>query len=234
MVTLDSIKFYTQEDTSAIKNLRKDVTQVWVLDIHSSGWLLSQAETVLTPKELEYVQRFTRPIDTLRSTVPRVLLHIVLAEYAKVSPIDIAIERLRSGQPYVESIPEVYFSISHSGEYAVVSISLGGKVGVDVEKIASNFDYLPISERFFHTLEHRDILDSGNYERFYHYWTAKEAFVKAIGEGLKRDFNSFYVDFSKQLIYDLENFNASWRLVQNDTVHGYSISIVLEVRDNRL
>lgn len=225
---MDSIQFYTQKDINAIKYLRKDITQVWLLDIHSSEWLLSQADTILSPKELQYVHRYTRYIDTLRSMLPRVLLHILLAEYSGLSPKNIAIEHLSSGQPYVEGIPEVYFSISHSGEYAVVSISLNGKVGVDIEKFNPNFDYLPISERYFHPIEHKDILYSKSYEKFYNYWTAKESYVKAIGEGLKREFNSFYVDLNNHLVYDLVNPNLSWQLVQNSIIEGYSLSVVLE------
>lgn len=227
-----SIPFYTQEDTNAIPNLLRDVTQVWTLNVRYSGWLLSQAETVLTPNELRYVQRFTRPIDRLRSTLPRVLLHMLIAEHAGVSPRDVAIGRLKSGQPYVSVMAKgfpVNFSISHAGEYAVVAISVVSKVGVDVEELNPNFDYLPIAERFFHPMERRDLLDGGNYERFYHYWTAKEAFVKAIGEGLRRDFDSFYVDLDGRLVHDLRA-NHTWRLLQCDSLHGYSVSIVLEDR----
>lgn len=75
------------------------------------------------------------------------------------------------------------FNISHSEEYIICAISETNKVGIDIEKIKGLqiYDF----ENQFSNKEWEEILDDNSLKAFYSYWTKKEAFLKAIGTGLK-------------------------------------------------
>ena len=89
------------------------------------------------------------------------------------------------GRPSLAAHPEWYFSLSHSGEYAVCALS-NAPVGVDVEK------YRPIraealAKRYFSADEAETLaaLSGKEQERyFFARWTAKESVLKARGVGL--------------------------------------------------
>jgi 4'-phosphopantetheinyl transferase len=86
---------------------------------------------------------------------------------------------------------DVQFSISHSRTLSVVAISIGQRVGVDIEH-ADRID-LPEAASVF-TLEEQDWI-SNDSQRFLTLWTRKEAILKAEGKGLNR--NPHEVDVTK-------------------------------------
>lgn len=86
-----------------------------------------------------------------------------------------------------------HFSISHSGEIAVVAVNKDCPVGIDVEKI------IPVSSRIAKRVFSDEeavfvfgspeippglIEDAEILERFFRVWTYKEAFVKMTGQGI--------------------------------------------------
>ena len=105
--------------------------------------------------------------------------------------------RADKGKPYLVHHPEVHFSLSHSSRWVVCAISKD-PVGVDVELPRCTMD---VGLRFFRPdemsgleqlpfVEQRDQLNR--------LWTAKEAFVKALGGGLTIPLSSFTVQLQEQ------------------------------------
>ncbi|MCR5603129.1 MAG: 4'-phosphopantetheinyl transferase superfamily protein [Lachnospiraceae bacterium] len=86
-----------------------------------------------------------------------------------------------------KSYTEVYFSVSHSGDYAVCALD-DHPVGIDVEVIGK--ESRNIAERFFARDELEYITDTGS---FYHIWTLKESFMKVVGLGMRLPMDSFSV-----------------------------------------
>ena len=91
-------------------------------------------------------------------------------------------------------IPELHFSLSHSGEYAVLVVS-NLPVGIDIEYKKRN--YQSVAKRCFCKEEYEDIMEADTIpeqeKRFLQYWTMKEAFIKHSGEGLSVPLNSFRI-----------------------------------------
>lgn len=102
-------------------------------------------------------------------------LDIVCGEYGK--------PRLRGG--------ELYFSLSHSGEYAAVAVS-DEEIGLDIQE---NVPYKPaIAARFFTPDEKRHIdMRADRDAAFTEIWCRKESFVKAGGTGIHTPLGSFSV-----------------------------------------
>lgn len=81
--------------------------------------------------------------------------------------------------------PELGFNLSHSGDWIVLATASHGQVGVDIETIDPTFPALEIAEEFFLLEERRWIRKGADPTlRFFQLWTAKEALMKATGEGM--------------------------------------------------
>jgi 4'-phosphopantetheinyl transferase len=79
------------------------------------------------------------------------------------------------------------FNWSHSGDYALIAIARGGVVGVDIERLGKDLRSIEIARRFFDAGEAGVLaaLDPDARDRaFIGLWCAKEAVLKAVGEGL--------------------------------------------------
>lgn len=103
------------------------------------------------------------------------------------------------GKPCLRDYKEIFFNLSHSGEYVFLAVS-DAEVGCDVEEItqASGLDSrMSVAKRFFtkneaEAIENQPDPSSGN-ELFYKIWTMKESFIKAKGGGLSIPLDSFDV-----------------------------------------
>ncbi len=123
------------------------------------------------------------------------------------------------GKPYFANAEDLHFSISHSGEYAMVVLS-DKEIGCDIQQI-KNIN-LSIADRFF-TAEERKYVKCT--EDFFRIWTLKESFIKAIGKGLALPLNSFsikgldsdksYCEYNREL-YEFKEF---------DKMTGYCIAV---------
>ena len=108
-------------------------------------------------------------------------------------------------RPYFDS--GLDFNISHSGNIVTCAITDEGRIGVDVEQIKKlNPDNYT---EYFTPNEWQHIHDAtDNRAGFYHYWTRKEAVLKAIGTGFHTPLDS--VDTCEDhLRYDDINYNLT-------------------------
>ncbi len=80
------------------------------------------------------------------------------------------------GKPYFPDHPQLHFSLSHSGEFAVCALS-DAPIGIDIEQYRS-VDIKKLSARCYGADPTQTI------EEFFHSWTQQESYVKAIGVGL--------------------------------------------------
>jgi 4'-phosphopantetheinyl transferase len=110
----------------------------------------------------------------------------------------VVIERSPSGKPRLGGEhPALRFSLAHCRERGLIAISADREVGVDLEAIDPRRPHERLAERWFTAVEHRQVLAPRSPEErisaFYRLWVAKEACVKATGEGLAA-LGSFSVD----------------------------------------
>lgn len=94
------------------------------------------------------------------------------------------------GKPYIAGREDFFFSLSHSGNYAVIAWG-DTEVGVDIQENKPGTDVKAISDRFF-TKNEQAYIDKDE-KRFYEIWTKKESYLKYIGTGLHKDMRSFSV-----------------------------------------
>jgi phosphopantetheine--protein transferase-like protein len=131
-----------------------------------------------------------------RIRVARAATRIVVGEALGIDPGRVPISRRCAhcgdrthGRPTVSGNDEISFSLSHSGGYAVIALADGGAhVGVDVEAVRPRLRLDALAARVLSDEEHSDwraIDDAdGQLRSFLRAWTAKEAYLKALGIGI--------------------------------------------------
>ena len=174
-----------------VYSLSKNEVRVWMADLSRFVCHLSSFRSLLSPEERARAARFTFERDERRFVLSHGLVRKLLSRYLGPDPARISFHYSEHGKPAVQGnankSADVRFSISHSADCLVCAVSLGREVGVDVEVMRSDVDHLQLARRFFSTREYEDIVgypENGQGERFFQYWTCKEAYLKARGIGL--------------------------------------------------
>lgn len=144
------------------------------------------------------IDALKQPEDKARSLAAGILLEQVLDEYGLTELID-CIKDGEHGKPYFDCEdtafpgPRMYFSLSHSGDYAMVGIA-DCEIGVDIQKMKELKE--DIASRCFCEAE-QDLYykasDAEYLETFYRIWCLKESYAKYTGIGVAVGFNTFSV-----------------------------------------
>jgi 4'-phosphopantetheinyl transferase len=115
-------------------------------------------------------------------------LRQVLALYLGEATETIELTRGEHGKPDLAVEPErLAFNLSHSGELALVAVSRGREVGIDVEREKPERDLVALAERALAPEDAAAVRAAGEDERtrvFYALWTRHEARLKCLGIGL--------------------------------------------------
>ncbi|WP_063742018.1 4'-phosphopantetheinyl transferase family protein [Streptomyces yerevanensis] len=98
------------------------------------------------------------------------------------------------GRPHLRGLGQVDVGLSHTGELIVVGISRGGRIGVDAEPLSRTLT-LDVMRRRMCTPAERAFLSGLDGPRqtaaLLRLWTLKEAYTKALGQGLRLAFDEF-------------------------------------------
>ncbi len=112
----------------------------------------------------------------------------MLARYAGVEPGNLRFAVGQHGKPYLLGARRALdFNLSHSGEWLACVVTAGIPVGVDLEACEPTRRVMTLARRFFREEEVAalaDCCDASKRDRFYDFWTLKEAAVKARGSML--------------------------------------------------
>ncbi|HEX2179438.1 MAG TPA: 4'-phosphopantetheinyl transferase superfamily protein [Actinomycetota bacterium] len=152
----------------------------------------------LSSDEKDRAARFVFDRDRNRYIAARHVLRALLARYLGTEPAAVQFDYSRYGKPSIRS-PEpsrVEFNLSHCEDWAVVGITTGARIGVDLERLRPLDDISGLALTCFSSAEigHFNRLEADiRIEGFFNCWTRKEAFIKACGEGLSHPLQDFDV-----------------------------------------
>lgn len=128
--------------------------------------------------------------DRRRFVATRGQLRRVLASKLGISPSEVELEYGRLGKPHLSRrMPsrDLRFSVSRSGDVAVVALSTRQEVGVDIEAVLPLPEADEIAALCFSACEYGSYIALGPRDRlegFLRRWTLLEAVSKALGCGL--------------------------------------------------
>ncbi|MGH9448342.1 MAG: 4'-phosphopantetheinyl transferase family protein, partial [Terriglobia bacterium] len=144
--------------------------------------------------------RFIFPRDRDRFIAGRGILRELLAAYLKEPAATVKFNYGSRGKPRLApEAPGLRFNLSHSDGIALYAITKGREVGIDVERIRPDFGGMAVAERFFSARERADLHalpEDSRANGFFLCWTEKEAYVKALGDGLHIPLDSFDVSLA--------------------------------------
>ncbi|HLV78803.1 MAG TPA: 4'-phosphopantetheinyl transferase superfamily protein [Chthonomonadaceae bacterium] len=195
---------------------------------------------LLSREEQERAEAFLLPRDRLRFRAGRGLLRILLGRYLKIGPQELEFSYGPHGKPEIGASlkrRKIEFNLSHAGGHLLVAVALGRRVGVDIERISSEPERVEIADRFFAPVERAALEALPETDRpraFAAYWTCKEAFTKATGEGLACPLDSFAIQLTpggpSALLYAREMPDAvrRWKFVETGAFTGYADAVVAE------
>ncbi len=189
--------------------IEKHSIHLWQADLATLSPHEGAYFKLLSPDEAQRAERFHFPKDKKKFTLARGLLRSVLSRYVDIPPEDIMFEYGPRGKPYLKDNREIQFNISHSDELVVLGLILHDEVGVDIEKMSDHYKE-GVAKRFFSESEFAELKKLSEKEQitaFYRLWAAKEALIKAVGEGLYVPLGNFTVAFDQnpqqiELIHD--------------------------------
>ena len=164
---------------------------VWGASVDVDRPCIQDLHCILSHDEAEKAGRFRFAKDRDRFVVGRGLLRVILGRYLNQRP-----ERLRfcsgpNGKPALVGQREgdgIHFNVSHSRGLVLYAFARGRRVGIDLEYVRRIPEASDIVERYFSSHERsvfRALAPEARLEAFFRGWTCKEAYVKAIGHGLK-------------------------------------------------
>jgi 4'-phosphopantetheinyl transferase len=164
-----------------------DAFPMWLVDASRSR--PERVETMLSGAEQARALRYRNEALRDRYTIAHGSLRIIL-RYIYGVPVDVQeLCENEFGKPFLSSFPQLHFSISYSAGYALIGVSEGSEIGVDIEAMRLIADADDLAELHYTTRERAELQANGPSEaetsrRFLGTWVKKEACVKAVGRGL--------------------------------------------------
>lgn len=164
----------------------------------------------------------------------KALLRKLLYWYTGVPASEWLFEKNLFGRPCIRE-PSQYrgirFNISHTKGLMACSISTFYEVGIDIENIFHDRDFVGISRIFFSEQEVDSINSASSHEigrTFYMYWTLKEAYLKARGVGLSLPLSSFWFEptpFPLPRIFFSPGGHDNKATLDNEAHHAHFFSL---------
>lgn len=199
---------------------------------------LAQLSATLTEAELERSRAFRFESDRARFIAARGLLRTVLGGYLGSVAGEIALGVGPNGKPLLAggSSP-LRFNLSHSDDVVVFAVASSREVGVDLERIRSDFPVDQIASHYYSPRERADLagLPVGDRLRAaFECWTRKEAYLKAVGVGLTMPLDGFDVTVrpgEPVRIYRHDSKSAEqgeWSLHAFDAGPDYAAAVAVE------
>lgn len=149
-------------------------------------------------QRIEYADKYKFEIDRRRSLAVEALLNVALRYEGYEGDFPVRVGHEDNWKPYfmdkiaIKGYDKVYFSLSHSGNYVAVAIG-DSPIGIDIEEIKGHTSL--IEEKYFSD-EEKLLMNTdpdGAEAGFFRIWTLKEAFLKAVGAGLKYGIGEVHV-----------------------------------------
>ncbi|OAF15575.1 4'-phosphopantetheinyl transferase [Bradyrhizobium centrolobii] len=163
------------------------------------------------------------------------MLRLALSHVApNVAPSDWSFSTGRYGRPFVAApatSTALHFSLSHADGCVACVVSRHEAVGVDVETVSRRVAPLSTALRFFAPEEVetlRGLPEPDAIQRFFDYWTLKEAYLKARGFGLNLPLDGFAMQVSQKAI------EISFKPDIADDPHGWCFSLSSPSPSHRL
>lgn len=200
-----TIRAPRQPVTPALPCAQQRDVHVWELPLDQSP---PNAVDLLDATEQARAQRFVHALHRTRYIAAHAWLRRILGRYLDRAPQDLRFDigpygkpELRPLQPDKSQPAPLRFNLSHSNDIALLAVSTGVDVGVDIEAIRPDLPDATLAAGVLTALELAELEQlptSQRAEVFFACWARKEACMKALGLGLALEPKRLHVGMAAQ------------------------------------
>ncbi len=192
--------------------------------------------SIVSVAETQRANKFKRARDSERYLASHVALRLILGRRLGCAPQEILLKEGVFGKPVVATAPDVEFSLSRSGEIALIAISELTPVGVDIEMVGRSPGSLPLPLSQLAPFERIALSALEPHQQlaaFFRCWVRKEAVLKAAGIGLRKGLQHFVVPISSNSAPDAAMTvslpgGEQWRLFDIPLRTGYAAAVAMK------
>ncbi len=228
---------------NAAPQIKAGEAHIWVSLVprQFSPHTLAHYASLLDDSERERYDKIVHAGRKNEFLATRALARTILAKYTSLAPRMLHFLKNKYGKPALDPAlghNALQFNLSNTDDLVAIAVCRDAPIGIDVERIDRNncdLDY----EKWFAAEEVTAILGAcpeHRRERFFEFWTLKEAFLKAVGTGLSTPLKSFAVDLrSRQDIGisispSLAESASDWHLWLMQPTDRHLLSVVMQRR----
>ncbi len=239
---MDDLLWQTASDdvTPAVNQVH-----VWLVSLDRTEIERISLYQHLAPDEKERAERFHFDRDRFHYIAGRGILRLLIGRYLKMNPAQIEFDYGEYGKPAVRAAFQILngrfeFNLSHSHGMALYAFAIGRVVGVDIEMIRPLSDANSIAERYFSRWEYQQytaVPPTLRPQAFFNCWTRKEAYIKAIGDGLTCPLDAFDVTLTPEHPAELLRIRGSaveaakWKLISLHPKGGFVGALIASGKD---
>ncbi len=200
-MVISSVTWLSTPADLAISN---NTIEVWRCPLDSSAAQLKKFASYLSEPERQRAERFRFDDKRCQFVTTRAQLRQCLAIATGTPAEQLEIATDSSGKPFLVEgghASEIQFNVSHTDSLALIAITRGHAVGIDVESLAQNVRHKSLAEHYFSVMENEAIAALPPEQvaaSFFACWTRKEAVLKAIGTGIAHGLDSFDVAIGRE------------------------------------
>jgi 4'-phosphopantetheinyl transferase len=207
--------------------LHPDEVHVWIVEPEriDDPRLLQAYLALLDAGEREKQRRFRFERHQRQYLVSHALVRLTLSRYAPVTPEAWSFTPNEYGKPEPVGAwgGRLRFNLSHTDGMALVAVGLESDLGADVEDAERSGETVELADRFFARTEVtalRALPEARQRERFFEYWTLKEAYIKARGAGMSLPLEQFGFDLQPgqmpRIAFDprMNDVPEAWQFMQ--------------------
>lgn len=206
------------------QKLEANEVHIWSISTKNLDSEVHFNKSILSRDEVLRMESFKRSHLKGEYSFIRTNLRKILSLYLKKKPEQINFLYNQFGKPYVNG--DIKFNLSHTNGIALIAVSKGNDIGIDIELIDESINILEIIKIIF-TVEEIDKINrlkgTARTNEFFKLWCRKESILKGMGKGLSVDPRS--IDVSTGESIRLKN---KWTLIDIPIKENYKSSLAVK------
>lgn len=198
---------------------------------------------LLPDGERERAARFVFEEDRVAFVAAHALLREMLSRDGRLAPDAWEFDTNAFGKPALaagQGAPGLTFNLAHTRGLVACAAAIDADVGIDVEGLSHGVNALEIAARCFSPEECRGLAACSDDEqrvRFTELWTLKEAYIKAVGQGLSHPLDTFGFGFTGpdaiQASLPEEEDATAWHFALWAPSDRHRMALAVRTRDGR-
>ena len=219
-------------------NLTRDEVHVWCANLKDLELDIDYLRLYLSKDENAKADSFHFYNDKKNYIGRHAILRKILGRYLSIEPNKLNFSYSSHGKPSLSNYfngDKIHFNLSHSKGLVLYAMARGREVGIDVERITpgimdKQFVSYVFSQKELYGIQ--SLPPNLRMITLFQRWTRKEAFAKALGQGLSYDLKR--IDATRALgnksVISNQNSdahdNCSWSLRDIELGSGYALSLI--------